>query len=81
LRAIRFKLNLAKIETQTQESWTELRAIITELRARARNCGQVKSTCVGNPRKIAKIVIYDQARVNGGSNSEYPGQRWVLKLV
>ena len=30
---------------------------------------------------IAKIVIYDQARVNGGSNYEYPGQRWVLKLV
>ena len=32
-------------------------------------------------RKIAKIVIYDQVRVNGGSNYEYPGQRWVLKLV
>ena len=32
-------------------------------------------------RKIAKIVIYDQARVNGGSNYKYPGQRWVLKLV
>ena len=24
--------------------------------------------------KIAKIVIYDQARVNGGSNYEYPVQ-------
>ena len=31
--------------------------------------------------KIAKFVIYVQARVNGGSNYEYPGQRWVLKLV
>ena len=31
--------------------------------------------------KIAKIVISDQGRVNGGSNYMYPGQNWVLKLV
>ena len=31
--------------------------------------------------KIVKIVICDQATVNGVSNYEYPGQRWVLKLV
>ena len=31
--------------------------------------------------KIDKIVMNDQARVNGGSNYEYPGQRWVLNLV
>ena len=31
--------------------------------------------------KIAKTVICDQARVNGKSNYEYPGQRWVLKLI
>ena len=31
--------------------------------------------------KIAKFVIYDQARVNGGSNYENTGQRWVLKLM
>ena len=31
--------------------------------------------------QIAKFVIYDQVRVNGGNNYEYPGQRWVLKLV
>ena len=31
--------------------------------------------------KIPKIVIYDQARVNGGSNYEYLGQRRVPKLV
>ena len=30
---------------------------------------------------LAKIVIYDQARINGGSNNENPGQRWDLKLV
>ena len=30
--------------------------------------------------KIAKIVIYDNARVNGGTNYDYPGQRWVSKL-
>ena len=29
------------------------------------------STCVG--KKKSKIVIYDQARVNGGSNYAYPG--------
>ena len=23
--------------------------------------------------KIAKIVIYDKARVNGGTNNDYPG--------
>ena len=31
--------------------------------------------------KIANIVIYDQAQVNGGVNYEYPGQRWVPELV
>ena len=31
--------------------------------------------------KIAKIVIYDQAHVNGGINYEYLEQRLVLKLV
>ena len=31
--------------------------------------------------KIGKIVISDQARINGGSIYEYPGQRWVPKLV
>ena len=30
--------------------------------------------------KIAKIVIYE-VRVNGGTNYDYPGQRWVPKLV
>ena len=30
--------------------------------------------------KIAKIVIYDHARVNGVSYYEYPGQPWVPKL-
>jgi len=30
---------------------------------------------------IQGIIIYDQALVNGVSNYEYPGQRWVLKLV
>ena len=30
---------------------------------------------------FSKIVIYDQARVNGGSHYEYPGKRWVLQLV
>ena len=30
---------------------------------------------------IAKIVIYEQARVKGGSNYKYPWLRWVLKLV
>ena len=29
-----------KVQTQTQESWTELLAV---------KCEQVKSTCVGNP--------------------------------
>ena len=32
-------------------------------------------------RKIAKIVIYYEAQVNGESKYEYPGQRWVPKLV
>ena len=38
---------------------------------------------VGPPiqRKIVEILIYDQERVNGGSNYEYPGQRRVLNLV
>ena len=31
--------------------------------------------------KIAKIVIFDNARVIGGINYDFPGQRWVLKLV
>ena len=31
--------------------------------------------------KTAKIVIFDQARVNGGNNYELPGQRWAPKLV
>ena len=31
--------------------------------------------------KIAKTVIYDKARVNGGTNQDYPGQRWVPKIV
>ena len=26
-------------------------------------------------------MIYDQVRVNGGNNFEYPEQRWVPKLV
>jgi len=30
---------------------------------------------------MTKNVIYDQVRVNGGSNYELPGQRWVPKLV
>jgi len=29
--------------------------------------------------KIAKIVIYVKAQVNGGTNNDYPGQRWVPK--
>ena len=32
-------------------------------------------------RKIIKIVIYYKARVNGETNYDYPGQRWVPKLV
>ena len=35
------------------------------------------STFIG---KKTKLVIYDQARVNGCSNYEYPEQRRVLKL-
>ena len=31
--------------------------------------------------KKAKIVIYEKVRVSGGSNYEYPGERWVLNLV
>ena len=31
------------------------------------------------PLLLAKIVIYDQARVNGGCNYDYPGQSWVRK--
>ena len=31
---------------------------------------------------VALIVIYDLARVNGGSNYEYtPGQRWFLSYL
>ena len=30
---------------------------------------------------LAQIIIYDQTRVNGGSNFGYPGQRWVSQLV
>ena len=32
-------------------------------------------------RKIAKIVIYDQARVDGSNNHDFPGQRWIPNLV
>ena len=32
-------------------------------------------------RKKTKAEIYDQVRVNDGSNNEYPEQRWVPKLV
>jgi len=28
-----------------------------------------------------KLLIYDQERVNGGSNYEYSGQRWIPKLA
>ena len=31
--------------------------------------------------KIAKIVIYNQVRVNGVGNYDYLGQRWGFKLV
>ena len=31
--------------------------------------------------EIAKIIVYDKARVKGGNNHDYPGQRWVPKLV
>ena len=31
--------------------------------------------------KIAKIVIYDKARVSGGTSNDYLGQCWVPKLV
>ena len=30
---------------------------------------------------MAKILIYDKLRVNGGTNIDYPRQRWVPKLV
>ena len=30
---------------------------------------------------MAKIVIYDKARVNGGANCDLSVQRWVPKLV
>ena len=36
------------------------------------------STFIG---KKGKIVIYDHLRVNGRSNYEYPGQRWVSNQV
>ena len=35
----------------------------------------------GSTEKIAKIVIYDKRRVNGGNNYFSSGQRWVHKLV
>jgi len=40
-------------------------------------------SCVGQllKGKKANTVIYDQARVNGGSNYEYPGQRCIFKLM
>ena len=31
--------------------------------------------------KIAKIVIYNKGRVNGGTNYDSPAPRWVPKLV
>ena len=31
--------------------------------------------------KIAKIVIYTQVRLKGESNYEYPGQRWVFRII
>ena len=31
--------------------------------------------------KIAKILIYDKGRVNGGTNYDSPGQRRFRKLV
>ena len=31
--------------------------------------------------KNAKIIINDKERVNGGTNYDSPGQRWVPKLV
>ena len=30
--------------------------------------------------EMSKIIIYAQARVNGGGNCAYPRQCWVLKL-
>jgi len=31
--------------------------------------------------EIAQIVIYDKELVNGGTDFDSPGQRWVLNLV
>ena len=31
--------------------------------------------------KIVKIIIYDEGRVNGGTKYDFPGPRWVPKLV
>ena len=31
--------------------------------------------------KIAKIIIYDKARENGGNNYNYPVHHWVPELV
>ena len=28
-------------------------------------------------RKRVKIIIYDKGRVNGGTNYDFPGPRWV----
>ena len=30
--------------------------------------------------KIVKIIIYDEGRINGGTNYDFPGPRWVPKL-
>ena len=46
------------------------------------NHGNVLSLVLRLQGNKAKMVIFDQARVNGEINYEYPGsgQRWVLKL-
>ena len=31
--------------------------------------------------QIIKIIIYEKARINGGTNYDSPGQGWVPKLV
>ena len=35
----------------------------------------------GNVGKIAKIIIYDKARVNGGNNYDYSVHHWIPELV
>ena len=42
------------------------------------NSGEPRVAFIG---KNSKNRNFDQVRVNGGSNYDYPGQRWVLKLV